>query len=111
MQLARQWKEFHVTEGAITTKQLSQAVRDGRVKEMFGSGTAAIVSPIKQIRLVKAKNSSGEITEYEDLIIPLNPKDPKAQAGPLTQRLSDTLMSIQYGEVEHPWSVVVPVKH
>lgn len=96
-----------MTEGSIATKQLAKAVHDGRVKEMFGSGTAAIVSPIKQIRLVKSKSIGGVITDYEDLMIPLNPKDSKAQAGPLTQKLSDTLMSIQYGEVDHPWSVVV----
>ena len=41
----------------------------------------------------------------KDLNIPLDPKDPKSQAGVLARRFSDTIMSIQYGEVKHPWSV------
>jgi branched-chain amino acid aminotransferase len=57
---------------------------------------AAIVSPIKKIHF---KN--------RDLNIPLDPSNPNSQAGPLTKRLADTIMGIQYGDIPHKWSVVV----
>ncbi|KNC99948.1 branched-chain amino acid aminotransferase [Spizellomyces punctatus DAOM BR117] len=96
MGLARSWNEFKVTEQPISMFDVRKAVQEGRVHEMFGSGTAAIVSPIKKIRF-----------EGEDLDIPLDPSDKTSQAGPLTKRIADTIMGIQYGEIEHPWSVVV----
>jgi len=37
----------------------------------------------------------------------LDKENPKATIGKLTERLGNTVMSIQYGEIEHPWSVVV----
>lgn len=64
--------------------------------ESFGSGTAAIVSPVKKIHY-----------EGRDISIPLNPIDPHSQAGLLTQRLAHTIMDIQYGKIVHPWSVIV----
>ena len=47
--LAREWNEFNVVEGRITMNDVVRAVQDGRMLEMFGAGTACIVSPIKQI--------------------------------------------------------------
>lgn len=96
LSLARSWNEFKVTEGKVTMPQLRDAVKAGRVLEMFGAGTACIVSPIKVIEYLG-----------EDLQIPLDPKDPNSQAGPYTKRFNDAIMDIQYGEVEHPWSVVI----
>ena len=63
---------------------------------MFGAGTAAIVSPIKAISYLGV-----------DRVIPLDPNDPTSEAGPLTKRIADTIMGIQYGEIESDWSVVV----
>ncbi|KAJ3294495.1 branched-chain-amino-acid aminotransferase [Borealophlyctis nickersoniae] len=94
--LAREWQEFRVTEGQISMRDVVQAVDDGRVLEMFGAGTAAIVSPIKKIHF-----------KGRDLDIPLNKDDKTSQAGPLTQKFADTIMGIQYGEIPHKWSVVV----
>jgi branched-chain amino acid aminotransferase len=64
--------------------------------EMFGAGTAAIVSPIKAIHYQGA-----------DLKIPLDPTDPTQQAGKLAMRFANTIMGIQYGEIPSEWSVVV----
>ena len=47
--LAREWKEFDVAEKKITMKDLMEAQAEGRLLEMFGAGTACIVSPIKRI--------------------------------------------------------------
>ena len=56
--------------------------------EMFGAGTAAIVSPIKSISY-----------QGKEVKIPLDPTDPTKQAGKLATRLADTIMGIQYGEI------------
>lgn len=96
LELAREWGEFEVVEGRMTMGELTQALREGRVLEMFGAGTAAVVSPIRTIRYQGA-----------DWAIPLDPADPSGQAGPLARRLWDAIIKIQYGQVDHPWSVIV----
>lgn len=47
LKLTRSWNEFKVSERAINMKEFIEAHEAGRIVEMFGSGTAAIVSPIK----------------------------------------------------------------
>ncbi|RIB03080.1 aminotransferase [Gigaspora rosea] len=96
LQLARTWKELKVSERKITMSEVVKALKEGRLREMFGSGTACIVTPIKEI------NYRGQ-----DLKVPLDPNDASSNAGPITRRISDTLMGIQYGEIPHEWSVVL----
>lgn len=76
--------------------EICQAVEEGRLLEMFGSGTAAIVSPVKRVHYAG-----------KDWAIPLDPADSKNQAGPLARRFWESIMTIQYGEVDHPWSYIV----
>jgi len=92
LELTRQWKEFKVTEADWTIDSLTQAINEGRVIEMFGAGTAAIVSPVCKI-----------FYEGKDYQVPCKDNT----AGELTARLMNTLQAIQYGEQESPWSVVV----
>jgi len=80
----------------VTMREVIAAAKEGRMLEMFGAGTACIVSPIKAISY-----------RDQDIPIPLDPANASSQAGPLAQRFNDTLLGIQYGEIEHPWSVVV----
>jgi branched-chain amino acid aminotransferase len=48
--LAKEWNEFKVSERPVKMGEIAKAIQEKRVIEMFGSGTAAIVSPIKRIR-------------------------------------------------------------
>ncbi|KAG5461372.1 MAG: aminotransferase [Olpidium bornovanus] len=82
--LAREWNEFKVSERKFTMKDIKAAAAEGRLIEMFGAGTACIVSPIKTINYLGV-----------DMSIPLDPKDPNSQAGPLAKRFNDTLLGIQ----------------
>ena len=41
--------EFRVAERKITMKEFLQALEDGRVREVFGSGTACQVCPVHRI--------------------------------------------------------------
>lgn len=49
LELARQWNEFDVSERKLTMKEVLNGASDGSLVEMFGTGTAAIVSPVGNI--------------------------------------------------------------
>jgi branched-chain amino acid aminotransferase len=86
--LAHRWEGYDMVERDVTMLEVAEAVKDGMLNEAFGAGTAAVVSPIECIQY-----------QGEDLDIPA--------MGEVTQRAWDELMAIQYGKVEHPWSVEV----
>lgn len=92
LELARSWGEFKVTEKPFTMSQIEAAAREKRIYEMFGAGTAAIVSPV-----------SGISYQGRDINIPLE----LGNSGKLTKRFMDTILGIQYGEIPSDWSVVV----
>ncbi|KAJ9075037.1 branched-chain-amino-acid transaminase bat2 [Entomophthora muscae] len=96
LDLARQWDEFKVLEREITMHEVCEAVQEGRVIEMFGAGTACIVSPIKKI-----------LYDGKHIDIPLDPNNSEAQAGPLATRFFETILDIQGGDVKSEWSHVV----
>jgi len=94
--LTRKWGEFKVTERPYSIHDVIAAVNEGRIIEAFGAGTAAIVAPV-----------NGFFFGDKDYTIPLDPKNPSAKSGPLAQRLMDNILAIQYGKVDHEWSVIV----
>jgi branched-chain amino acid aminotransferase len=63
-------------------------VRDGRVIEAFGAGTAAVVCPIKSFHY-----------EGETFNIPI---EEAKGAGKLTQRVLQTMLDLQYGVTKRP---------
>ncbi|KAN0012512.1 hypothetical protein ACTFIV_004382 [Dictyostelium citrinum] len=93
LKLTQKWGEFKITEKNFTMTELAKAVKEGRVLEAFGAGTAAIVSPIESISY-----------KGENYNIPI---DSSLNCGPLTKRISDSIMAIQYGETDSDWSVIV----
>jgi branched-chain amino acid aminotransferase len=80
LKLARQWK-ISVKERRISIRELISAAKDGRLTEAFGTGTAAVISPV------------GSIT-HEQETIRIN----GGGIGPLSQRFYDEITGIQYGE-------------
>lgn len=89
LQLARGWDEFPVVEKSFTIQQLAKGVREGRVKEIFGAGTACVVCPVNKIL-------------WQDEFIEIESK-----GFPLAQRFYKELTDIQYGRTEHPWTYLV----
>jgi len=75
-----------VTERKISMEELIEAHKNGTLEEAFGTGTAAVISPIGQLTW---KN--------EDFIINNN------ETGEIAKRLYDILTGIQYGKVEDPF--------
>lgn len=62
--------------------------------EMFGTGTACVVSPIERIQYMGS-----------DIMVPT-----LEQEKPLYGRILDTLTAIQYGKIDHPWAVTIDWK-
>jgi len=75
-------------ERPISINEVVEGIESGRTTEIFGAGTAAVISPVGRI------NYDGK--EYV-----IN----KNETGPWTKKFFDTLTGIQYGEVEdkHGW--------
>ena len=99
LDLARAWPDVDVVERPFSIGEVARAAREGRLREAFGAGTAAVVSPVKRIHVA----ASGE-----DIAVPCGAGG--AAAGPLATRAWDTLADIYYGRgahAQHPWSVVV----
>lgn len=81
-----------VSERRISVEELGNAAKEGRLQEVFGTGTAAVISPVGELK-------------YEGEVYTIN----NNEIGPVTQRLYDTLTGIQYGNIpdEFGWSTVV----
>ena len=87
---------YRVSERQISVDELWTALAEGRLKEAWGCGTAAVVSPI------------GELA-YKDQIYTIN----DGKIGAVTQKLYDTLTGIQWGKCEdtESWTHPVPAKN
>lgn len=84
IQLLKDWG-YEVEERRISAEELFEAAKKGTMEEAWGTGTAAVVSPI------------GELAEGDEKVIINN-----NQIGPITQRLYDELTGIQWGRVADP---------
>ncbi len=97
LELLKDWG-YEVEERVLTIDELIEAARDGALEEAWGTGTAAVISPIGQIRyLEKDYYLGGNSEERMDVI------------GPLTQKLYDTLTGIQWGRLPDPFGWVETV--
>lgn len=91
--LLRSWGH-KVSERTITMDEISAGYRDGTLLEVFGTGTAAVVSPVGELGWKDQKYVLGA-----------------GKVGTVAQRLYDAITSIQYGEQPdtHGWLSSVPV--
>jgi branched-chain amino acid aminotransferase len=84
IELAKHWND-KVSERKISIDELMQAHAEGSLKEVFGAGTAAVISPVGQI-------------QYQDRIFTINDN----QTGPIAQKYYTAVTDIQYGKAEDP---------
>ena len=91
IELLRSW-DYEVEERLFSVDELFEAVENGTLEEAWGTGTAAVVSPIGHLFY-----NNKEYTISDNKI------------GPLTQKLYDELTAIQWGKAEDKfgWSVKV----
>jgi branched-chain amino acid aminotransferase len=91
IKLAKHWNE-KVSERKISIDELMQANANGKLKEVFGAGTAAVISPVGEIK-------------YGDQVITIA----GGEVGPVARKYYKAITDIQYGKAEDPLGWIVPV--
>ena len=86
LHILRDWG-YKVEERNLSIDELMEAGKTGALKEAWGTGTAAVISPI------------GELCYKGDKVTINNFK-----TGELTQKLFDTLTGIQWGRLEDKYN-------
>jgi len=89
--LMRDWG-LKVSERQVSIDEVVEASKNDTLAEMWGTGTAAVVSPV------------GELG-YKDQKIVIN----GGKTGPLTQKLYDAIVGIQYRQTNDPHDWLEPV--
>ncbi|MGD9103043.1 MAG: branched-chain amino acid aminotransferase [Desulfobacterales bacterium] len=91
IRLAKHWSD-RVSERKISIDELMQAHAAGKLTEVFGSGTAAVISPVGEIK-------------YGDQVFTIA----NGKVGPVAQKYYNAITDIQYGKAEDPLGWVVQV--
>jgi branched-chain amino acid aminotransferase len=91
LELLRSWG-IPVEERLVSAQELFDAAEAGTLEEAWGTGTAAVVSPI------------GLLAQGEQKVTVSD-----GQIGEVTQKLYDTLTGIQWGKIEDTKGWIVPV--
>lgn len=79
---------YTVREDNIELSELVSEIRSGEVTEIFGCGTAAVVTPIGRL---EGEDATGQHF------------DVKVTSGPVVREIFEELTAIQYGEKEDPY--------
>ncbi len=92
LDLCRAWG-MEVEERRVSVDELVAAARNGSLEECWGSGTAAVISPVGALRY------GNDVMEIAG-----------GGIGPVSQRLYDTVTGIQTGRLEDSYGWTVEVK-
>lgn len=89
--LLKEWG-VPVEERRISVDELLEAQQNGKLEEVFGTGTAAVISPVGKLR-------------YKDDVMTIG----DGGIGPVSQKLYDTITGIQTGKLADPfgWRVTL----
>jgi branched-chain amino acid aminotransferase len=91
IKLAKHWSD-KVTERKISIDELLEANAKGKLQEVFGAGTAAVISPVGEIK-------------YGEQVITIA----GGEVGPVARKYYSAITDIQYGRAEDPLGWIVPV--
>lgn len=91
IKLCKDWG-YEVEERRISVDELIEAQKSGRLEECFGTGTAAVISPVGKLK-------------YMDEVMTIN----GGKIGEVSQRLYDTITAIQWGRAEDKFNWRVKV--
>jgi branched-chain amino acid aminotransferase len=92
LQLLQSWN-IPTVERRLSVEEIFQAHADGRLREAFGCGTAAVISPIGKLGWADKSIQIGG-----------------GKIGEISQRLYDTITGIQTGKLDDPFGWVVEVE-
>ncbi|KAB0800491.1 hypothetical protein PPYR_06231 [Photinus pyralis] len=91
IELAQELGNMQIQQRTITMNEVVRLQQENRLLELFGSGTACVVSPISSIDYL---GSSIQIPTTQ-------------HSKPLYETLRNRLSAIQYGHFEHPWAIPI----
>ncbi len=91
LNLSEDWS-IPVEERPITIDEVMAAHKDGSLQEIFGSGTAAVISPVSHLA-------------WQDDVLTVG----DGKVGPIAKRFYDAITDIQYGRTEDPFGWILPV--
>lgn len=83
--LAKHWG-VPVEERKISIDEVMSEAKNGRLQEVFGTGTAAVISPVGWIQ-----HNDDKVTIH------------RGEIGPISQKLYDEITGMQYGEKPDPF--------
>ncbi|PKM51813.1 MAG: branched chain amino acid aminotransferase [Firmicutes bacterium HGW-Firmicutes-7] len=92
IELLKSWN-IPITERKISIDEVYEAAQAGTLEEVFGTGTAAVISPVGEL------NWNGKIFKVNG-----------GEIGALSQRVYDYITGIQTGKLEDVFNWVVEVK-
>jgi len=92
IQLANSWN-IKVEERRLAIDEVMGAAHEGTLQEVFGAGTAVVISPVKAIR-------------HEGELISIHAE----KRGPLGQKLYDTIYGMQRGRKKDPFGWIRSVR-
>ncbi len=84
LELGKSWG-MTVSERKISIDEVMAAHTSGQLKEIFGSGTAAVISPVGELK-------------YEDTVITIG----DGRVGPMAHKFFQSIQDIQYGTIDGP---------
>ncbi len=82
-----------IEERKISIDEIYEAYKNGKLEEVFGTGTAAVISPVKELR-------------WENHIMQVG----EGQIGEYSQKFYDTITGLQLGKIEDTFNWTVEVK-
>jgi len=85
-------KGLEVEERRIDIQEIADAYDAGKLDEVFGTGTAAVISPVGHLK-------------WGDKVMEINGN----KIGKISQMLYDTMTGIQWGKVEDTFNWVYPI--
>ena len=91
IELLKDWG-YEVVEDRLAIADVMKAGHEGKLEEVFGCGTAAVVSPVKEL------DWKGDKVFISD-----------GKIGEITQKLYDTMTGIQWGKLPDTKGWMVPV--
>ncbi len=92
IEVCKSWG-LKVTERRITIQEVSDAYDAGKLQEVFGTGTAAVISPVGHLK-------------WGDKVMEINDN----KIGNISKKLYDTMTGIQWGKIEDTFGWTVEVK-
>lgn len=92
IELAQHW-EMTVVERRIPIDEVQERISNGSLTEVFGSGTAAVISPVSLLNF-----------KDQNLVIG------DGQTGPIAQKFFQHLTDLQYGRIDDPFGWIEPLE-